>query len=107
MPRAPFEVAPLRLLCPQYLAHVLNHGKAEAPFMYQHKGSLAYVGSWLALGDFTGVANVTSDTKWRGLPAWFLWRSVYLTKLGLWRNRLQVPFDWLKTMTFGRDTTHF
>ena len=34
-------------------------------------------------------------------------RSAYLTKLGSWRNRMQVPLDWLRTLLFGRDTTQF
>jgi NADH dehydrogenase FAD-containing subunit len=42
-----------------------------------------------------------------GFVAWVLWRSVYLTKLGSWRNRLQVPMDWSRTLLFGRDTNYF
>jgi len=43
----------------------------------------------------------------QGITSWFLWRSAYLTRLGSWRLRLQVPLDWLKTLMFGRDTSRF
>jgi NADH:ubiquinone reductase (non-electrogenic) len=42
-----------------------------------------------------------------GFAAFLIWRGGYLTKLGSWRNRLQVPFDWLKTLLFGRDVSQF
>ncbi|KAF4046307.1 putative pyridine nucleotide-disulfide oxidoreductase [Phytophthora infestans] len=42
-----------------------------------------------------------------GWQAWFLWRSAYLTKLGSWRLRLQVPLDWLKALVVGRDVSRF
>lgn len=42
-----------------------------------------------------------------GISSWFLWRSAYLTKLGSWRLRMQVPMDWTKTILFGRDISRF
>lgn len=39
--------------------------------------------------------------------AWLIWRSAYFTKLGSLKNRLQVPWEWLKTLLFGRDLTTF
>jgi len=42
-----------------------------------------------------------------GFPSWFLWRSAYLTQLGSWRLRMQVPIDWTKTILFGRDVSRF
>lgn len=42
-----------------------------------------------------------------GVSSWFLWRSAYLTKLGSWRLRMQVPIDWTKTILFGRDISRF
>ena len=42
-----------------------------------------------------------------GFNSWLLWRSAYLTRLGSWRLRMQVPMDWTKTLLFGRDTSRF
>ncbi|EGD72402.1 hypothetical protein PTSG_00422 [Salpingoeca rosetta] len=77
-------------------------------FKFASSGMLAY------LGHYGGVAKIAVPTpddvtnvKLSGLTAWLVWRMGYLTKLGRWRNRLQVPFDWLKTMIFGRDPTKF
>lgn len=42
-----------------------------------------------------------------GFPSWIIWRSAYLTRLGSWRLRMQVPMDWLKSFLYGRDTSKF
>ena len=69
-------------------------------FSWHNIGMLAYVGGYQGLADFpTG--------KLQGFKSWILWRSVYLTKLGSWRGRLQVPFDWARTFIFGRDISQF
>ena len=62
---------------------------------------------WL-VGDYQAVSNLPSKYgKLTGFKSWLIWRSVYLTKLGSWRNRMQVPFDWARTFFFGRDTSRF
>ncbi|RYY35135.1 hypothetical protein EON62_02745 [archaeon] len=78
-------------------------------FEYNHRGSLAFIGTFSAVNDFTKVKPKTPlyGAKIRGALAWFVWRSAYLTKLGSWRNRMQVPLDWSRTLLFGRDTTQF
>lgn len=80
-----------------------------APFTYTHRGSLAMLGSYLAVSDFSsgGPVPAMSGTTMKGVVSWLLWRSAYLTKLGEWRNRVQVPLDWLRTFVFGRDVTAF
>ena len=70
------------------------------PFSWTNMGMLAYVGDYQALAEF-------ETTKLRGFMTWLLWRSAYLTMLGSFRLRLQVPFDWLRTFVFGRDTSKF
>lgn len=83
----------------RYLAGYLN-GKTTEPFKFQSMGMLAYIGDFKAVGD-------TPILKTQGFSSWVLWRSAYLTRLGSWRLRLQVPLDWLKTLLFGRDTSRF
>lgn len=98
--------------------------EGQSPFSYKHAGSLAYLGSWGALADLHGAidpkvapvqaaneaakAVMGGDKKnIMGMAAWIVWRSAYLTKLGAWRNRAQVPADWLRTFLFGRDISQF
>ena len=74
----------------------------------QHIGSLAYLGRYMALSDFTGSDyGGVRGAKLKGWASWFFWRSAYLSSLGSWRNRLQVPMDWLRTFIFGRDINSF
>jgi len=42
-----------------------------------------------------------------GFTSWLVWRSAYLTRLGSWRLRMQVPLDWTKTLLYGRDISRF
>jgi NADH:ubiquinone reductase (non-electrogenic) len=51
--------------------------------------------------------RLVDGLKLRGWLSWFVWRSAYLTSLGSWRNRIQVPLDWIRVFIFGRDVTNF
>ncbi|GAB6030201.1 hypothetical protein CHUAL_005877 [Chamberlinius hualienensis] len=88
----------------KYVADYLNAlsaGKIEfPPFKFTSLGMLAYIGDYQALSDLPEV-------KLRGYTSWFVWRSAYLTRLGSWRLRMQVPLDWTKTLLFGRDISRF
>ncbi|CAD5120775.1 DgyrCDS9335 [Dimorphilus gyrociliatus] len=83
----------------RHLANGLNSGVLK-PFKFDSMGMLAYI------GDYQGLSDMP-DVKMHGIPSWFLWRSAYLTKLGSWRLRMQVPMDWSKTIMFGRDISLF
>ncbi len=86
-----------------YLARSLNavaKGRTAAPFIYHHRGMLAYIGSNRALADLPQV-------KGRGFSTWIFWRSAYLTKLVSWKNKVLVVFDWMKAFVFGRDSSRF
>lgn len=71
-------------------------GKPTTPFVYASRGSLA------ALGCRTGVAKVFG-VKLSGLPAWVLWRTVYLMKMPGWGRKLRVALDWTLDWFFERD----
>nr|CAB3265337.1 probable NADH dehydrogenase [Phallusia mammillata] len=85
----------------RWLAKYLN-GQTEKEFEFSNMGMLAYVGGYTALSDFKPKA-----LKFTGFHSWLLWRSAYLTRLGNWKLRLQVPVDWTKTFIFGRDISRF
>ncbi len=87
----------------RYLARSLNalaKHKTVSPFVYHHRGMLAYIGSNRALADLPQV-------KGRGFSTWIFWRSAYLTKLVSWKNKILVVFDWMKAFVFGRDSSRF
>lgn len=86
-----------------YLGKALSRfvdGREVRPFRYRHYGMLAYVGSHRALADLSNV-------KWKGFLTFLFWRSVYLTRLVSWKNKILVVFDWAKTLVFGRDLSRF
>ncbi len=58
--------------------------------------------AWAKPGSLPGLDSPL-HMRLRGFAAWIVWRAGYLTKLGSWRNKLQVPIDWLKTFVIGRD----
>ncbi|BFZ18506.1 hypothetical protein BsWGS_21545 [Bradybaena similaris] len=82
-----------------YLSKFLNSGcdeKLVEPFKFESMGMLAYIGRYKGVSDIPKI-------KFKGIPSWVLWRLTYLSRLGSWRLRLQVPLDWTKTLLFGRD----
>ena len=79
---------------------LLARGRPVPPFRYRHYGMLAYVGSHRALADLSSV-------KGKGFVTFLFWRSVYLTRLVSWKNKILVVFDWAKTLVFGRDLSRF
>jgi NADH dehydrogenase len=54
------------------------------------------------LGHHTGVASLFG-LSFSGLPAWFMWRAVYLAKLPRISKKVRVGIDWMLDMLFGRD----
>ena len=77
-----------------------GRGSGVKAFSLQNLGMLAYLGGYQGLADFP-------TSKLQGFKSWILWRSVYFTKLGTWRSRFQVPFDWIRTFIWGRDVSQF
>jgi len=84
----------------KYLARCFNYPERMAPFRFKSLGTLAYIGSESALVE-------TSVLQGSGFLAWLFWRSVYLTRLVRWRNKIKVVMDWLLNMVFGRDISQF
>lgn len=87
----------------KYLADAFRReraGRDVPPFSGKSMGMLAYIGGGVALADLPQV-------KWSGRGAWLFWRSVYLTRLVSFANKVKVLFDWLKAAAFGRDVSRF
>lgn len=77
--------------------HEINNMPLEV-FSFKSSGVLVSVGKRFAVADLHGF-------RFKGFFAWWLWRTIYLTKLIGWRNKLQVAYDWTLNLFFSRDTT--
>jgi NADH dehydrogenase len=70
------------------------------PFTFRTLGQLA------SLGRRTGVANVLG-VNFSGFVAWWLWRSIYLSKLPRVEKKLRVALDWTLDLFFSKDLVQF
>jgi NADH dehydrogenase len=99
--------------CPPTAQHALREGKAAArnivaairgeqkrPFVFKTIGQLA------SIGKRTGVARILG-VKFSGFVAWWLWRTIYLSKLPRFEKKLRVALDWTLDLLFSRDLVQF
>ncbi|MDF1814183.1 MAG: FAD-dependent oxidoreductase [Verrucomicrobiales bacterium] len=95
--------------CPQTAQFAMRQGKTMAqnlvrhiegeplkPFLFKGMGELA------SIGHQTAVANVMG-LKFSGIIAWFMWRSIYLSKLPGLDRKTRVIIDWTLDLFFPRD----
>jgi NADH dehydrogenase len=95
--------------CPPTAQHALRQGRLLArnvlaviageepkPFRFATLGQLA------AIGRRTGVANVLG-VNFSGFVAWWLWRTIYLSKLPRAEKKLRVALDWTLDLLFSKD----
>ncbi|CAK7893794.1 external NADH-ubiquinone oxidoreductase 1, mitochondrial [[Candida] anglica] len=70
-------------------------------FVYNHQGSLAYIGSERAVADLVwgDWSNVTTG----GTLTFLFWRSAYIYMCLSVKNQILVCLDWAKISMFGRD----
>jgi NADH dehydrogenase len=85
------------------LAHNLRaaiHGGRKRSFTFSTIGQLA------AIGRRTGVANILG-VNFSGFLAWWLWRSIYLSKLPRFEKKVRVALDWTLDLLFAKDLVQF
>lgn len=70
------------------------------PFRYSTFAQLA------AIGRRTGVARIMR-INFSGFVAWWLWRTIYLSKLPRLEKKLRVAFDWTLDLIFSKDLVQF
>jgi NADH dehydrogenase len=70
-------------------------GGAKKPFVFKTIGQLA------AIGHRAGVAKIFGY-KFSGFIAWWLWRTVYLSKLPRLEKKLRVALDWTLDLVFPK-----
>ena len=71
-------------------------GKQKEPFVFSTLGRLA------PIGKRTGVANILG-MNFSGFIAWWLWRTIYLTKLPRFEKKVRVALDWTLDLLFSKD----
>jgi NADH:quinone reductase (non-electrogenic) len=99
--------------CPPTAQHALREGKIAAhnvlvamcggrkkPFVFSGLGQLA------AIGRRTGVAKIFGF-KFSGFVAWWMWRTIYLSKLPRFEKKLRVALDWTLDLFFAKDMVQF
>jgi NADH:quinone reductase (non-electrogenic) len=75
-------------------------GKEKTPFKFAALGQLA------AIGRRTGVAKILGF-KFSGFVAWFLWRTIYLSKLPRFEKKVRVALDWTLDLFFSKDLVQY
>jgi NADH dehydrogenase len=75
-------------------------GKKAVPFDFRTIGQLA------AIGRRTGVARIFG-VNFSGFLAWWLWRTIYLSKLPRLEKKVRVAIDWSLDLLFAKDFVQF
>ena len=68
--------------------------------------SFSTIGQLAAIGRRTGVANIFG-INFSGFVAWWLWRTIYLSKLPRFEKKLRVALDWTLDLLFTKDLVQF
>jgi NADH dehydrogenase len=64
------------------------------------------IGQLAAIGRRTGVARVFG-LNFSGFFAWWLWRTIYLSKLPRIEKKCRVAIDWTLDLIFAKDFVQF
>jgi len=97
----------------QTAQHALREGKIAArniaaavcggkkqPFAYSAVGQLAAIGRRVGVAQILGI-------NFSGFFAWWLWRTIYLSKLPRFEKKLRVALDWTLDLLFSKDLVQF
>ncbi len=100
---------------PPTAQHAQREGKIVAynilsrlyPEKYQKRPfSFSTLGQLATIGRRTGVANIMG-MNFSGFIAWWLWRTIYLSKLPRLEKKIRVAFDWSLDLIFSKDLVQF
>ncbi len=68
--------------------------------------SFRTIGQLAAIGRRTGVARIFG-MNFSGFVAWWLWRTIYLSKLPRFEKKCRVAIDWTLDLLFAKDLVQF
>ncbi len=98
---------------PPTAQHAVRQGKTVAKNAYaavrggrKTRFSFSTLGLLSAIGRRTGVANIFGF-NFSGFAAWFLWRTIYLSKLPRFEKKIRVALDWSLDLLFTKDLVNF
>jgi NADH dehydrogenase len=83
----------------QNIYNIINNKPLEK-FIYHHTGDLISLGRWYAIGQ---IGKFTLKGKF----AWWLWRTVYLSKIPNFEDKIKTAIDWTRDLFFPRDISSF
>ncbi len=95
-PTAQFAVRQAKTCAKNVLGRI--DGKPTQAFRFKALGMLASLGQRSAVAQMLGV-------ELSGFVAWFVWRTIYLSKLPGFVRRVRVGLDWTLDLFFPRDIT--
>jgi NADH:ubiquinone reductase (H+-translocating) len=72
------------------------HGRPLRGFEFEGLGKLASLGHFSAIAEILGV-------RISGLPAWLLWRFIYLMKMPGLNRKVRIAMDWIVALLFQPD----
>jgi NADH:ubiquinone reductase (H+-translocating) len=79
------------------------NGQPVREFYFDSLGALCVVGFQTACAELTIPFARTKSMRFSGLLAWFMWRSIYLSKLPGLERKIRVLMDWTIELFFPRD----
>lgn len=95
--------------CPPTAQHALRQGKVVAHNVLAHAQGrqlrnfrFKTIGQLASIGRRAGVASILGINI-SGFLAWWMWRTIYLSKLPRLEKKLRVALDWTLDLLFARD----
>jgi NADH dehydrogenase len=99
--------------CPPTAQHAIRQARTAAKNIIAHmRGSekkefrFKTIGQLASIGHRCGVARVFG-MNFSGFLAWWMWRSIYLSKLPRFEKKLRVALDWTLDLLFSKDLVQF
>jgi NADH dehydrogenase len=89
-----------RVAADNITAAVRGQPERRKPFIFTTLGQLA------AIGHRSGVARIFG-WNFSGFVAWWLWRTIYLSKLPRFEKKVRVAIDWTLDLIFGKDLVQY
>jgi NADH dehydrogenase len=97
-PTAQHAIRQARTAAKNVVAHL--RGSAKKQFRFKTIGQLA------SIGHRCGVARIFG-INFSGFIAWWMWRTIYLSKLPRFEKKLRVTLDWTLDLFFSKDLVQF
>lgn len=94
------QVAEKEAICAVKNIKLSMENKPLEPFVFHSSGTLISLGQWMAIGEILGITI-------SGRATWWLWRTVYLSKLISFKKKIHVAFDWTIDLFYPRDISQF